>query len=406
MGKSSPQVLCQFGINFMLEQTQRLLDELPGVQLGRDIEAIHRMRVASRRLATGLDVFRPCLPKKKFKAWRDEIRKVTYALGNARNLDIQIEQLTDLYGDTLEATYKPGYNRLLLRLKQSRSKAQKKVNKTAFKLKESQSLEEMIVWFEKRRQTEPFTEPYPPAIQQKAYRSIAAALEDFLMHSDFIASDADSDKLHAMRIAGKRLRYTMEIFAPLYGGDLEPFIVAMKEIQDTLGAFHDADVWITWLPKFVDKEKTRIEDYFGNTGPLERLMPGIHHLMADNEQIRSDAYQSFLMTWQTLADDNAWQILCEMLTPPPLPLEDELEDVESLNTTDELPDWIEEEVEEEQTEEMVEFTELTKEIPTVEVPESLPQEEPPTPSMDAAESAEEPDEDKFIDLTDSFPTGE
>ncbi len=58
MGKSSPQVLCQFGINYMLEQTQRLVDELPGVQLGRDIEAIHRMRVASRRLATGLDVFK------------------------------------------------------------------------------------------------------------------------------------------------------------------------------------------------------------------------------------------------------------------------------------------------------------------------------------------------------------
>ncbi len=57
------------------------------------------------------------------------------------------------------------------------------------------------------------------------------------MHSDFIASEADSDKLHAMRIAGKRLRYTMEIFAPLYGGDLEPFILAMKEIQDTLANF-------------------------------------------------------------------------------------------------------------------------------------------------------------------------
>lgn len=119
MGKSSPQVLCQFGINYMLEQTQRLVDELPGVQLGRDIEAIHRMRVASRRLATGLDVFKHCLPKKKSKLWRGEIRKVTFALGNARNLDIQIAQLTDLYSDVLEATNKPGYNRLLLRLKQA-----------------------------------------------------------------------------------------------------------------------------------------------------------------------------------------------------------------------------------------------------------------------------------------------
>ena len=406
MGKSSPQVLCQYGINFMLEQTQRLLDELPGVQLGRDIEAIHRMRVASRRLATGLDVFRSCLPKKKSKLWRDEIRKVTYALGNARNLDIQIAQLTDLYGETLEATYKPGYNRLLLRLKQSRSKAQKKVNKTAFKLKESQALEEMVLWFEKHREAEPLSEPYPPSLLQKAYRAITEALEDFLMHTDFIASEADSDKLHAMRIAGKRLRYTMEIFAPLYGGDLEPFIIAMKEIQDTLGEFHDADVWVAWLPKFLDKEKTRIEDYFGNTGPLERLMPGIHNLMAYHEQTRSDAYQSFLMTWQTLADDNAWQILCELLTPPPLPLEEELEDVDVLDTTDELPDWIEEEVDDEQTEEIVEFTELTKEVVAIEEPEPAPQEEMPEPPLEPTADDEENEEDKFIDLTDTFPTEE
>ncbi|MBG0787488.1 MAG: CHAD domain-containing protein [Anaerolineaceae bacterium] len=399
MGKSSPQVLCQFGINFMLEQTQRLVDELPGVQLGRDIEAIHRMRVASRRLATGLEVFKPCLPKKKSKLWRDEIRKVTYALGNARNLDIQIAQLTELYGEKLEATNKPGYNRLLLRLKQSRSKAQKKVNKTAFKLKESQALEEMVLWFEKHREAEPLPESYPPSLLPKAYRAITAALEDFLMHSDFIASEADSDKLHAMRIAGKRLRYTMEIFAPLYGGDLEPFIVAMKEIQDTLGEFHDADVWISWLPKFVDKEKARIEDYFGNTGPLERLMPGIHHLMAYNEQIRSDAYQSFLMTWQTLADDNAWQILCELLTPPPLPLKEELEDVDILDTTDELPDWIEEEDDGEDTEEIVNFTDLTEEVFAVEEPEGTPQ-----PNQGTPLSAEDSDEDKFIDLTDTFPT--
>ena len=135
-------------------------------------------------------------------------------------------------------------------------------------------------------------------------------------------------------------------------------------------------------------------------------MPGIHHLMAYNEQIRSDAYQSFLMSWQTLADDNAWQILCEMLTPPPLPLEEELEDVDSLNTTDELPDWIEEEDEEEPVEEIVEFTELTKEILTIEEPEVTPLEEAPEPPTEADETDEEPDEDKFIDLTDTFPTGE
>lgn len=406
MGKSSPQVLCQFGINFMLEQSQRLIDQIPGVQLGRDIEAIHDMRVASRRLATGLEVFKTCLPKKKAKVWRDAIRKVTFALGNARDLDIQIAQLTNLYGEALEATYKPGYNRLLLRLKQKRSKAQKKVNKTVFQLNESEAVDQMILWLEKHREADPLAEPYPPSLFRKAYPPIATALEGFLMHSDFIASEADSDKLHAMRIAGKRLRYTMEIFAPIYDGKLKPFILAMKDIQDTLGEFHDADVWATWLPKFVDKEKARIEDYFGNTGPLERLMPGIHHLMAHNEQIRTETYQSFLLTWQTLADDNAWEILRGIIEPPPIPLEEEIEAVDSLNTTDELPDWIETEVEEELKDETSEDSDLTEEIMTFEKTEISLDDVPTEPLADTAPDDEDTGEASFIDLTDDFPTEE
>ena len=406
MGKTSPQVLCQFGINFLLGQSQRLVDELPGVQLGRDIEAIHRMRVASRRLATGLDVFKSCLPKKKSGLWRGEIRKVTSALGNARDLDIQIAQLTDLYGEKLEATYKPGYNRLLLRLKQSRSKAQKKVNKTVFKLNESQALDQMMLWLEKHLELEMLSESHSPALYHKAYQSIAVALEAFLMHSDFIASEADSDKLHAMRIAAKRLRYTMEIFAPIYGDDLKPFMIAMKDIQDTLGEFHDADVWVSWLPKFVDQEKLRIEDYFGNTGPLERLMPGIHHLMALNEQTRADAYQSFLMIWQTMADDNAWRILHDIIEPPPLPLEEDIREVDSLSTTDELPVWIKVENDDAPAEVPAEDESPTEEVMTVEELEITWDENPTQPQADPLPDDKEPGEARFIDLTDDFPTEE
>jgi CHAD domain-containing protein len=396
MGKSSPKTLCQFGIYFMLEQTQSLVEEVPGVQLGRDSEAIHRMRVASRRLATGLDVFKSCLPKKKSRIWRDEVRKVTIALGKARDLDIQIAQLTELYGDQLDARFKPGYNRLLLRLKQDRTKAQKKVNKTVFKLNESQALEEMILWFEKHFDPDVMAEPYPSSVLQMAHQSITDALDAFLKHQDFIASDADSDKLHAMRIAGKHLRYTMEIFAPVYGGALDPFIIAMKDIQDTLGEFHDADVWVSWLPKFVDKERARIEDYFGNTGPLERLMPGFHNLMENYEQTRMDNYQSFLLTWQTLADDKAWQTLRSIIQPPPPPIEEEIEEVGELKTTAELPEWIEEE-----EHEAAESGELTRVIET-------PAEAGPEPegSQAPADSDEDTSEIPFIDLTDHFPTDE
>jgi hypothetical protein len=57
-----------------------------------------------------------------------------------------------------------------------------------------------------------------------------------------------------MRIAGKHLRYTLEIFAPIYGHALDPHIRAMKNIQDLLGEIHDNDVWISWLPEFIALE--------------------------------------------------------------------------------------------------------------------------------------------------------
>ncbi len=89
--------------------------------------------------------------------------------------------------------------------------------------------------------------------------------------------------------------------------------------------------------------------------------------------------------------------------PPPLPLEDELEDVDILNATDELPDWIEEgdDDDDEDTEEIVNFTELSREMFAVEEAEETPESPQEKPL-----SAEETDEDNFIDLTDTFPTEE
>jgi CHAD domain-containing protein len=103
-----------------------------------------------------------------------------------------------------------------------------------------------------------------------------------------------------MRIAGKHLRYTMEIFAPIYEGSLDPFVILMKNLQTILGEIHDNDVWINWLPKFIEKEQQRVEDYFGSTGPLVRLLPGLNHLIEDRQQAREKAYQTFLLAWQAL----------------------------------------------------------------------------------------------------------
>lgn len=316
MGKKVPKAICIFGARFMLEQVQGLESQIEGVQKGKDIEYVHQMRVASRRLRNGLDLFRECLPGKKAKAWLDDIRNITHALGNARDMDIQIAELTRLYEDDLDVQYKPGYARLLLRLKQSRTKAQKKINKTLFKLQEGDSLGNMAAQFSKLAEKSDEVYLYTPSLYQKAFEEINAILVDFLSYQAFVQAPENVDKLHAMRIAGKHLRYTMEVFAPIYNGALDPYIILMKDIQDLLGEVHDNDVWVSWLPKFIEQEQARIEDYFGNTGPIARLLPGLHHLMEDRQQAREKAYRAFLLTWNSLEAEDAWTALRALIEAP------------------------------------------------------------------------------------------
>jgi CHAD domain-containing protein len=340
MGKNIPESICIFGGSFMLEQVRNIIAELEGVQLSEDIESVHRMRVASRRLRNGLELFKECLPGKKAKTCRDDVQKITRALGKARDLDIQIELLTRFYDDDLDAPSKPGYARLLLRLKQRRAKAQSKIDTTVHKLQEGQILAKMSARFEKLLRKADQTGQLTPELYQKAFDEIADSLTAFLAYETILGDSNNVEKLHAMRLAGKRLRYTLEIFAPLYNERLDPFITMMKDIQDQLGEIHDDDVWVDWLPKFINEERTRIEDYFGHSGPLDRLLPGLHFLIKDRQQAREDAYQRFLLTWSSIQEEDAWGLLQQVVQVPvntvPDPGSDDPED-----QTEPEPDFIE-----------------------------------------------------------------
>ena len=108
----------------------------------------------------------------------------------------------------------------------------------------------------------------------------------------------------------------MEIFAPIYDDALLPFVRYMKEIQDQLGEIHDADVWLSWLQKFIRKEQKRIEDYFGDSEPLKELLPGFEDLIENRRNARELEYQSFLAAWTHFQQENVWAKLREILQTP------------------------------------------------------------------------------------------
>jgi CHAD domain-containing protein len=55
-----------------------------------DIEPLHDMRVAARRLRSGLELFRPCFPKKRYRAAIEPLKALADALGERRDRDVAI----------------------------------------------------------------------------------------------------------------------------------------------------------------------------------------------------------------------------------------------------------------------------------------------------------------------------
>ncbi len=312
MGKRNNQAIKLFGVEYLLNQVKIIENEIQGTLTGIDIEHVHKMRVASRRLRNGFSLFEDSLPAKKVPKWQDEIRKITNSLGRGRDLDIQIERINQILQKPLDESFKQGIERLLLRLTQKRKKAQNKIEKTFDKLTAEDALGKIARRLEKI--IEGAGEATHPAqsLYELAKHSIHEQLEEFLNHESFIWDEANIKELHAMRISGKHLRYTLETFLPVYNQSLLPHFRIMKDIQEMLGEIHDLDVWAEWLPSFIEQEKNRIDEFYGNTHALEPLLPGLQFLIESFKVLRFEKYQSFIMTWKSLAHEKAWEHLEEI----------------------------------------------------------------------------------------------
>ena len=82
--------LCWFGLQRLPPLLDAFVKEIDGVRAAEDIEYIHRMRVATRRLRAALPLFRTCFSGKQYSRWMQEIANITRALGDARDADVQI----------------------------------------------------------------------------------------------------------------------------------------------------------------------------------------------------------------------------------------------------------------------------------------------------------------------------
>jgi CHAD domain-containing protein len=211
----------------------------------RDIEHVHQLRVATRRARAALDVFTDCLPDGAFRAAKKELRKIRRAAGAARDWDVFLAALTNAKrrGTARET---PGRDLLIGYALAQRHAAQQQL--VGLGADYPDRFETM--------QTEVLAAVHEPRPGQMLFPMAPALLRALIetLEQAMAANLDDYAQLHQVRIAGKRLRYAMEIFVDCFPspfrGKVYPAAEAMQEI---LGDANDSHVACGRLQEVIDQ---------------------------------------------------------------------------------------------------------------------------------------------------------
>ena len=224
-------------------QFTAMLAKEPGTRLGDDIEELHDMRVATRRLRAALSLFADVLPETALKA-REEIGWVGQGLGAVRDLDVQIEQL-DEWLDAAEQE-----DREALAILRSLLQEQRETARAAMlEMLDSRRYEAFVSRFGRTLRARHLARSGPAAQPALALAPdlIEARFRSVRKAGNRIGPDSPASDYHRLRIRCKRLRYALEFLGDLYPDETRPLIKRLVAVQDLLGLHQDADVAIDRL---------------------------------------------------------------------------------------------------------------------------------------------------------------
>lgn len=225
-----------------------------------DIEGVHDMRVASRRLRSALKDFMPYLPKRKLRRFTKNLKGVADALGVVRDQDVAITALAELAAKApreVSAGIEQLADERRLKRDLARSELRQVIADDALGKLEGEfdsALEHRLKDSRKRKAKDDDRKALERVSCRHAGREvIAARLRELLDLSQSLYRPHKTKPLHEMRIVAKRLRYAIELFAPCWAEPLASFAKEIAKLQTSLGELHDCDVWIVEIGAMLRK---------------------------------------------------------------------------------------------------------------------------------------------------------
>jgi len=151
---------------------------------------------------------------------------------------------------------------------------------------------------------------------------VKARLAEMYVYTEYIGNPEYVQELHDLRIAAKRVRYTLEVFAAYLPVASQEFAEELATLQDELGALHDSEVMLALLRLSLHKEQQDVANELSakqprksllsapmaahimqatdTHGPAEKTRQGLASFLLKQEQRRLQCYEVFRLHWEQL----------------------------------------------------------------------------------------------------------
>lgn len=160
------------------------------------------------------------------------------------------------------------------------------------------------------------------SVRVNARKIIEVRLAEVQSWAPYVEDHANIEEIHNLRIAAKRLRYTLEMFSFAFPNRLNDLIKEVKEIQEAIGEMRDADVMIAMVQASLASQATQREARLleiatatergtapqrrarlrsaQSTGPTARNELALYTLVTLKADESAAHYQHFQATWRTM----------------------------------------------------------------------------------------------------------
>jgi CHAD domain-containing protein len=275
-GVTGDDLVAEAGRKVLAFHFARMLAREAGTRDGRDPEELHQMRVATRRMRAAWRVFGDAFSPRLTRAIRADLRTLASSLGAVRDLDVLLEDLGTAE-QNLPHGGAAGLAPLAASLRADRDHARRELLRQLERPGYRRWVERSVTFLTTTGAGAlPVQADAPRRVREVAPARIWAEYGHVRAFGESLRW-ADVPTLHALRIACKRLRYTLEFIGEGLGPDLADLLVGVTALQDHLGLLNDGDVAAA-------RARTWLVENGGAVSPAQREAVG-HYLVSREREV-------------------------------------------------------------------------------------------------------------------------